>query len=53
LRRGFSPTPITVIASAGQEIRIVVPDDSGSLPGVAGPARRPSGDSHASPKGDQ
>ena len=28
--RGFSPTPITVIAHAGQEIRIVVPDQTGS-----------------------
>jgi hypothetical protein len=28
--RGFSPTPITVVAHAGQEIRIVVPDQRGS-----------------------
>lgn len=30
LPRGFSPTPLTVIAHSGQEIRIVVPDQTGS-----------------------
>src|SRR6266536_1667279 len=29
-RRGFSPTPITIVAQAGQEIRIVVPDAGGA-----------------------
>jgi|ERR1051326_1883354 hypothetical protein len=48
VQRGFSPTPITVIARSGQEIRIVVPDESGSIPGLT---RRPSGDSRASPSG--
>jgi len=33
LPRGFSPAPITVIAHAGQEIRIVVPDGTGSSGG--------------------
>jgi hypothetical protein len=27
---GFSPTPITVVARRGQEIRIIVPNQSGS-----------------------
>jgi len=55
IRRGFSPTPVTVIARSGQEIRIVVPDDSGSIPGLVGMRRGPSGDSRVSPsgKGDQ
>ncbi len=43
-RRGFSPSPITVIAQSGQEIRIVVPDESGQIPSVRG-------DSRVSPKG--
>lgn len=47
-QRGFSPTPITVIARSGQEIRIVVPDESGAIPGLT---RGPSGDSRASPSG--
>jgi hypothetical protein len=46
-RRGFSPTPVTIVARSGQEIRIVVPDESGSVPGLA---QRFSGDSSASPK---
>jgi hypothetical protein len=48
LPRGYSPTPVTVVARSGQEIRIVVPDASGSIPGLA---RVPSGDSRASPSG--
>jgi hypothetical protein len=53
-RRGFSPSPITIVAQSGQEIRIVVPDESGAIPGVAGDSRvspRGSGDSRQSPKG--
>src|SRR6266536_3971590 len=29
-RRGFSPTPITIVAQAGQEIRVVGPDAGGA-----------------------
>jgi hypothetical protein len=49
---GFSPTPVTIIARSGQEIRIVVPDQSGSVPGLI---QRFSGDSSVSPgpKGDE
>jgi len=52
-RRGFSPSPITIVAQSGQEIRIVVPDESGAIPGVGDSRVSPkgSGDSRQSPKG--
>ena len=52
-RRGFSPNPITIVAQSGQEIRIVVPDESGAIPGVGDSRVSPkgSGDSRQSPKG--
>jgi len=48
-QRGFSPTPITVVAHRGQEIRIVVPNATGALQGIAADA---SGAPSPSPKGD-
>jgi len=47
--RGFSPAPLTVIARSGQEIRIVVPDETGSIPGFT--TRPIPADSRASPSG--
>jgi hypothetical protein len=51
-RPGFSPTPVTIIARSGQEIRIVIPDQSGAVRSVV---QGFSGDSNSSPKppGDQ
>jgi hypothetical protein len=49
----YSPTPITIVAQSGQEIRIVVPDDSGRIAGFPGDTRvspKPSGDTRVSPR---
>jgi hypothetical protein len=50
---GFSPRPMTVVALPGQEVRIVVADGSGAIPGffLDGASPKGSGDSGASPKG--
>jgi len=47
IRRGFSPSPITLVARSGQEIRIIVSDEAGQT-GVQ--THGFSGDSRASPK---
>jgi hypothetical protein len=54
---GYSPRPLTVIAEPGQEVRIVVPDRTGALPGFSADSGSdsPSGDPDSgsdSPSGD-
>jgi hypothetical protein len=40
---GYSPRPITIIAQAGQELRVVVPDLAGGVPGVYADSASPKG----------
>jgi len=41
-RRGFSPSPITIVAQPGQEIRVVVPDGQGRIDTLRGDQSSPS-----------
>jgi len=41
----YSPRPITIVAQAGQEVRVVAPDEGGGIPGLI------MSDSRSSPKG--
>jgi len=49
----YSPRPLTIVAQAGQEVRIVVPDETGAVPGIYADTRgspRPSPDTRGSPR---
>lgn len=48
-QRGFSPSPITIVAHSGQEVRIVVPNKTASFQGLTADV---SGSASPSPKGD-
>jgi hypothetical protein len=48
----YSPRPVTILAQPGQEIRVIVPDDTGESTGYPGDSRvspPPSRDSRVSP----